>query len=110
MDSELSKKSIEISQLNVESEFAKLVEEWRRETAHLSSIQTIAMHTAYQRIIGMGPQVVPLIMKELSKEVDHWFWALCAITGENPVNKEDAGDIEAMRKAWLDLGKKRGWI
>lgn len=110
MDSELSKKAAKKPHQDIESEFKKLVKEWKRETTYLSSVQAMAMHPAYQRIIGMGPQVVPLILKELSRETDHWFWALCAITGENPVNKEDAGNMEAIRKAWLDLGKKRGWL
>ena len=46
-------------------------------------------------IIGMGPAVVPLILSELEKEPDRWFWALEAITDENPVAASDAGDIEA---------------
>ena len=34
----------------------------------------------YQRIIGMGLPVVPLILEELEREPDQWFWALEAIT------------------------------
>ena len=43
----------------------------------------------------MGPDVVPLILSELEKEPHHWFWALEAITDENPVAESDAGDVEA---------------
>ena len=90
--------------------FAALAEQWRVETAILSSIEMIAMHPAYQRIIGMGSEALPLILSELSREPDHWFWALSAITGENPVSAEDAGDLARMTKAWLQLGRERGWI
>ena len=63
----------------------------------------IAFVFSYQRIIGLGPKVVPLILVELQKETDHWFWALEAITGENPVPKEDAGDVEASARGWICL-------
>ena len=90
--------------------FAKLADEWRKETSHISSVETIAMHPAYQRIIGMGPAALPLILKEMARETDHWFWALHAITGENPIPEEDAGYMDRMTQAWLNLGHKRGWI
>jgi len=63
---------------------------------------------SYQNIIGMGPAVVPLILKELEKEPDHWFWALEAITGENPVGENEAGDLEASARAWVQWGKQKG--
>jgi len=93
-----------------EHTFAELTDTWRKETAIFSSATTIAMHPAYQRIIGMGEKVIPLILRELQKEPDHWFWALSAITGDNPIQPEDAGDIEKMRNAWLEYGKEHGYL
>ena len=58
----------------------------------------------------MGPEVVPLILAELEKEPDHWFWALEAITGENPVNENHAGDMEASAKAWVKWGRQNGLL
>lgn len=95
---------------DLEHKFGMLAEQWRTETAHLSSIEMIAMHPAYQRIIGMGPDALPLILSELSREPEHWFWALYAITGENPVEPKDAGNLAQMAEAWLELGRKRRWI
>ncbi len=43
----------------------------------------MAMLNPYQRIIGIGWPVVPLILDELQREPDQWFWALEAITDEN---------------------------
>jgi hypothetical protein len=90
--------------------FAALAEEWRQETAHLSSVTEIALHPAYQRVIGMGRAALPLILAELARQPDHWFWALRAITGENPVTIGEAGDVLRMRQAWLRLGRRRGWV
>jgi hypothetical protein len=90
--------------------FSELAEIWRRETGHLSSVSAKSMHPAYQRIIGIGSRVVPLIMAELAGRADHWFWALRAITGEDPVAPDYAGDVERMRQAWLRLGRERGWL
>ena len=98
------------TQIELEAQFCELAERWRAETAALSSVSAMAIHPAYQRIIGMGRRALPLILHELERAPDHWFWALCAITGENPVPPDDAGDIEKMAQAWLDLGRKRGWI
>jgi hypothetical protein len=94
----------------LQRKFTALTERWRDETAMLSSAEMIAMHPAYQRIIGMGPEALPLILRELSREPGHWFWALSAITDENPVRPEDAGNLPRMSEAWLHLGRKRGWI
>lgn len=90
--------------------FLKLADEWRRETRHLSSDHQIAMHPAYQRIIGMGEKAVPLILQQLGTRLDHWSWALTAITGESPVPQEELGRLPLMRDRWLDWGRKRGLI
>ena len=57
-------------------------------TAMFSSITEIAMHPAYQQIIGMGSIAIPFIMRELENRPAHWFWALKSITGEDPVSKK----------------------
>jgi hypothetical protein len=89
--------------------FQSLFLEWKRETSHISIVSNIVIHPAYQQIIGMGSKVIPLILLELSKEPDHWFPALRAITGENPVKQEDKGRIKKMTEAWLDWGRQHGY-
>jgi hypothetical protein len=93
-------------------ELKALAEEWRKTRQKTSSsIVKLAMHPAYQRIIGKGKAAIPFILRELQREPDHWFWALTAITGENPVsNQEDLGDLDAMARAWLRWGKQSGYI
>jgi hypothetical protein len=43
--------------------FEKLAGEWKSETINISSIEEIVLHPAYQRIISMGPSVLPAIFK-----------------------------------------------
>src|SRR5437879_2039219 len=68
--------------------FEALSSRWHNETALLSSISEKAMHPAYQAIIGIGREAVPHILHELQKQPGHWFWALSAITGENPIRPD----------------------
>src|SRR6266487_3952605 len=60
----------------IEEAFREHADAWRRETVLESSAQRIAMHRAYQQIIGLGPPAVPLILRELRREPNYWFWAL----------------------------------
>ncbi|MEG3863286.1 hypothetical protein [Microcoleus sp. herbarium12] len=76
----------------------------------LSLVAQKSMHAAYQRIIGMGPAVVPLILRDLEQKPDHWFWALRAITGDNPVAKPEKCDrMKLMTQAWIEWGKEHGY-
>ena len=93
---------------NLYLEFHSLARTWRNDVAFTSSVAEMSMHPAYQRIIGMGLAVVPLLLCELETEPDHWFWALKAITGEDPVKPEDQGRLQRMADAWLKWGKEQG--
>lgn len=96
---------------DVTATFRKLAATWKHESRGPSSFLSHRfMHTAYQRIIGLGLAAVPLILKELAEEPDHWGWALTAITGENPIEPEDAGDIDAIAAAWLKWGREHGLV
>lgn len=89
--------------------FYTLLSTWRRDIQATSSITEMAMHPAYQQIIGMGPVAVPLLLRELEHQPDHLFWALKAITGEDPVPLEDRGWVDRMCRAWLKWGEKHGY-
>ena len=84
-----------------ETQFCALRDEWIADTQYSSSGTEITNHVAYQRIIAMGQDVVPLIIRELRKRPAHWFWALFIITGHDPVPLEDRGNLAKMRDAWL---------
>ena len=91
-----------------EAEFHSLVEQWKADTGASSLVQQQIQHPAYQRIIGMGPQAVPLILHEMRRRPDHWFWALHAITGEQPVTS--GATFGEATEAWLAWGRTRGLI
>jgi len=93
---------------DVGDRFRELAELWRRETAYESSPTSLFMHGAYQEIIGMGPAVLPLIFSDLQANGSSWFWALRAITGENPVPAEERGNVPRMTERWLEWGRARG--
>jgi hypothetical protein len=91
-------------------QFETLASQWKAETALLSSTSAMVTHPAYRAIIALGPGVVPFFLRDLEREPAHWFEALKALTGEDPVSREQRGNIPAMAAAWLAWGRKRGLI
>lgn len=89
--------------------FNRLAGEWKRTRNGLSSGVDMFMHPAYQKIIGMGEKVLPLIFGELHREIDHWFWALKAITQVDAVPSRDVGNLAAMRTHWLTWASNHGY-
>lgn len=100
----------EAASAEVSSAFNALAFKWRVETEFASSVNEMAIHPAYQQIIGMGEKVVPVLLRELQRRPDHWFWALKAITRQDPVPDEARGDFDAMVAAWLRWGRTQGYI
>jgi hypothetical protein len=92
--------------LTLRFKFNRLAMQWRRETAGLSSLQDIYHNAAYEKIMAMGPDAVPLILEALRDRPERWFWALAAITEEDPA----VGTIRfsEARDAWLAWGVQRG--
>lgn len=90
--------------------FDQLASAWKSERSATSSVAAMAQHPAYQRIIRLGLPAVALILHELDSEVDHWFLALRAITGEDPVPADSRGRMREMAEAWLSWGRERGYI
>ncbi|MEX0784235.1 MAG: hypothetical protein WD557_16465 [Dehalococcoidia bacterium] len=89
--------------------FAALSDWWHEGTGFLSSPNEIQAHPAYQRIMELGPDAVPLILADLRDRGGFWYPALRALTGVNPVPAEARGKPTLMKKAWLDWGRDRGY-
>ena len=90
--------------------FREQVERWKDETGHLSSITKALAHPSYLRIIGLardsaGHEIERLLLRELESDPDHWFAALSAITGEDPVKPEH--DFDEAVRAWLEWGREK---
>ena len=92
--------------IGVKTEFHLLSRKWKLERNPTSSMAKQVAHPAYQMIIGMGKDVLPYILSELADENDHWYWALKAITREDPVPQELRGNMSEMRDAWLRWGRE----
>jgi hypothetical protein len=99
--------------LDLEASFRIQVALWKDETGHLSSITKAIAHPSYLRIIGLARystncEIERLLLRELESDPDHWFAALSAITGEDPVKLED--DFDEAVAAWLKWGHQKGII
>ena len=93
-----------------EIKFQILKNQWKNDIMFLSSVPKMAIHPAYQKIIGMGKDAVKLILEEMEQNPDHWFWALTAITDANPVSPEHQGNIQKMTEDWLKWGEENGYL
>jgi ribosomal protein S18 acetylase RimI-like enzyme len=94
----------------VAQRFYNLASQWFREVTLTTSVTEICVHPAYQQIIGIGPEVTPFLLRELKREPIYWFWALRAVTGADPVQPSDRGNIDQMVSAWQSWGKEEGYI
>ncbi len=95
----------------VQERFDRLAAEWKRETLLLSKVSAMTSHIAYLKIIGMGQAAVPCILRDLRDNgPHHWFLALYVITEENPVPKDKVGNVTAMTEAWLQWGRRKGYL
>src|SRR5713226_5316505 len=93
----------------VEERFRRLAAAWHRDTDYLSSMSEADSHPAYQEIIRLGPEVVPLLLRDLEDNHTHWFGALQAITGANPLSASTPGNIPKMVESWLHWAKDNGY-
>ena len=60
-------------------EFARLTHLWRSDCLPTADIWEVWEHPAYQKIVDLGPNVIPLIRQRIHGEgddPDHWDYAL----------------------------------
>ena len=107
-DRDICNQNAEIA-IEVIDKFYTLATEWQSEVAGMSSTAQMSQHPAYQEIINMDSQVVPLLLSELKKNPLYWLAALNEITGENPIKPEQRGRVKQMASAWIEWGKDRGY-
>ncbi|MCY4010452.1 MAG: hypothetical protein OXF49_00800 [Candidatus Saccharibacteria bacterium] len=91
--------------------FNESYQSWKRDTAMLSFTTSITSHPEYQKIMRLDAEiVVPLILAKMQEKLDHWFEALEYITGQNPIEQQDLGNMQAMTEVWLRWGYINGYI
>jgi hypothetical protein len=94
---------------SLEERFQRLATVWRAETAYISSSSDLVAHPAFLEIVGMGPAIIPILLRELEKRTGHWQRALRRITGVDPVPAADQGNIGKAAEAWLRWGREQGY-
>jgi len=83
------------------SEFNELVDQWKSETALLSTTRDMMLTPSFSKIVGMQEQAIPLIIESLRRETSFLFLALHVITKQNPVPPSAQGRIGEIINAWL---------
>jgi len=94
----------------IQERFQRLASVWRAETAYVSSSSDLVAHPAFQEIVGMGPAVIPILLRELENCTGHWHRALRRITGADPVLPAERGNLDKAAEAWLRWGKEHGYV
>lgn len=102
--------AVAVDDRTIEEQFREEAEKWTRDTAFLSSTPKMVLHDSYQRIMAMGPEVLPFLLKDLQENRRSWFWALRHVTRANPVAPQDQGNLDKMIAAWVAWGKREGLI
>ena len=95
-------------QQGLKRRFDELARTWKAQRGPMVCLDRVFIHPAYQAIIGMGLPAVPLLLAELGREPDHWFWALKAITNTDPVRDDHRGRVKLMALDWLKWGERHG--
>lgn len=96
--------------VSVEKRFLQLADDWSENTRHMSSINDLVAYSSYQEIIKLGWDVVPFLLADLQQNKRFWFPALYAITKVRPFDPSDSGNGRRMADAWINWGKRKGFV
>ena len=103
--------------MNINIRLKKLATEWKRNRKPTSFVEQMIQCPHYQEIIEISKisyankeQVILFILMELQTDLDHWFFALTELTGENPIDEQSRGKLPAMANCWLKWGEEKGYI
>lgn len=90
--------------------FARLADAWHDRVDGESAGDRIVSAPEYLSIIAMGAEAVPLILQDLQSRGGFWYPALLAITNEWPMPESANGIPRLMKSAWLEWGRKNGYV
>lgn len=90
----------EAKQESIEVKFRRYLDAFKKETLLYSSIDKKISNINYLMIVGLGKEVIPLILSEYLTNGGFWHNALVALTGANPVTVEMHGKPKIIREAW----------
>jgi hypothetical protein len=93
---------------SLEETYHRLAEEWKSETAPLSSIRRKKQHPAYLQLVEIGEAAIPFILADLARKPSHLFWVLRDITNLNPADPA-AGNFRDVIDSWIEWGRDQGY-
>jgi hypothetical protein len=96
--------------VDVPTEFRVLAERWHGETDDLSSATRVVGHPAYLRMIGLGREALPHILRDLEANGGMWFAALEAVTGLELGTPDERSNYRTLREVWLRWGRDNGYL
>src|SRR5207247_7467593 len=85
----------------VEERYRGLAAAWHQDTDYLSSMEEAESHPAYQAIIRLGPEVIPLLLRDLAASHTHWFAALQSIHLPRAEKMEAATSVSCEMRVWV---------
>lgn len=94
-------------QTRIGKEFRRLASEWEADTAVYSFVSQKVSHPHYRKIVNLGTDVIPYLLRDMRDSPGYWSDALVELTGTDPV-PEDAESLEDVATAWVKWGRTAG--
>lgn len=88
--------------------FEELADRWEDETGHFSSPLRKTKHPCFADMLEIGHSIIPWVMKRLKARTVFWYLILERI-GSDPPRIDAAGDMNKLRRLWLEWGRKNGY-
>lgn len=110
VDNDLILHAVKVKEESLESKFRRHLESFNSETLLTSSIDKIVGNLNYLKIIALGSEAIPLILREYFTNGGFWHNALVALTEENPTTAEMHGKQKLIREAWRTWAVEHGYI
>lgn len=88
--------------------FDSLANRWIEETQFESSLMRTFSNGSYLEILGLGPAVIPYLLRRLPREPERWVGALKTIS-RTDIASEATTSAEAV-SAWTDWGRAHHYI
>lgn len=94
--------SPQATKLGVIDRFRRLYSVWLDDTAHMSSVREMMAQESFEQMVAMGPDVLPLVLRELKAKPTFLFLVAQRITGHNPVTPDCVGDVQKIVTCWVN--------
>jgi uncharacterized protein YukE len=91
---------------DVEAQFNELAQQWYRETRMLSFINQKIMHPAHKRIVRLGREALPFILREVKNKRGDWFWTLGMLVDDDQNPPKGIPNYKQASEAWMEWASR----